>query len=96
MFKNESNIFVSEEYLLLSWLFKHSTTSSKKVTNRFSQIEIADELQCSPTTINKRMRLLQQSKCVKLDGKKGYLITDKGKKIIKQMTEIEKIIGGKS
>ncbi len=95
MIENKANVFASEEYILLAWLSKNLTCSKKKATNRFSQIEIADELDCSPTTINKRMRMLQQAKCVELDGKKGYIITDKGKKIIKKMNEIEDIIGGK-
>ena len=95
MVENSIKVFASEEYFLLFWLSENMTKSSKKMSVRFSQSEIAEELKCSPTTINKRMRLLQDADCIELDGKKGYIITDKGKKIIKKMNEIEDIIGGK-
>ena len=95
MVENSIKVFASEEYFLLFWLSENMTKSSKKMSVRFSQSEIAEELKCSPTTINKRMRLLQDADCIELDGKKGYIITDKGKKIIKKMNEIKDIIGGK-
>ena len=90
MTKKQINIFASEEYFLLFWLSKNMTKSRYKISNRFSQIEIAKELDCSPTTINKRIRALQDSKCIELDGKKGYKITDKGKNVVKYMKKIEK------
>ena len=71
---NLIKVFASEEYLLLFWLSENLTKSKRKTSVRFSQTEIAEELNCSPTTINKRMRLLQNCKCIKLDGKKGYEI----------------------
>ena len=95
MAKKSVNIFASEECRLLLWLSENMTKSRYKISNRFSQIEIAKELDCSPTTINKRIRILQNSDCIKLDGKKGYMITDKGKKIVGYMKKIENLDGGK-
>jgi len=93
--KNSIKIFASAEYFLLFWLSENMTKSRKKVSVRFSQIEIAEELNCSPTTINKRMRLLQDANCIELDGKKGYTITNKGKDVIKIMRKLENLDGGK-
>ena len=89
------NIFASEECLLLLWLSENMTKSRYKISNRFSQIDIAKELDCSPTTINKRIRVLQDIDCIKLDGKKGYIITDKGKSVVKLMKKIESLDGEK-
>ena len=94
MVGNSIKVFASEECLLLLWLSENMTKSRYKTSNRFSQIEIAQELDCSPTTINKRIRVLQDSKCIELDGKKGYTITDKGKSVIKLMKKIESLDGG--
>ena len=94
MVENSIKVFASEECLLLLWLSENMTKSRYKTSNRFSQIEIAQELDCSPTTINKRIRVLQESKCIELDGKKGYTITDKGKNVVKLMKKIESLDGG--
>ena len=94
MVGNSIKVFASEEYFLLFWLSENMTKSSKKMSVRFSQSEIAEELKCSPTTINKRMRLLQDAECIELDGKKGYTITDKGKNVLKIMKKIESLDGG--
>lgn len=94
MAEKSINIFASEECLLLLWLSENMTKSRYKISNRFSQMEIAKELDCSPTTINKRIRVLQDSYCIELDGKKGYTITDKGKNVIKLMKKIESLDGG--
>ena len=94
MAEKSINIFASEECLLLLWLSENMTKSRYKISNRFSQMEIAKELDCSPTTINKRIRVLQDSDCIELDGKKGYTITDKGKNVIKLMKKIESLDGG--
>ena len=91
---NLIKVFASEEYLLLFWLSENLTKSKRKISVRFSQTEIAEELNCSPTTINKRMRLLQNCKCIKLDGKKGYEITNKGKSVLKIMKKLETVDGG--
>ena len=91
---NLINVFASEECLLLFWLSENLTKSKRKTSVRFSQTEIAEELNCSPTTINKRMRLLQNCKCIKLDGKKGYEITNKGKSVLKIMKKLETVDGG--
>ena len=91
---NLIKVFASEEYLLLFWLSENLTKSKRKTSVRFSQTEIAEELNCSPTTINKRMRLLQNCKCIKLDGKKGYEITNKGKSVLKIMKKLETVDGG--
>ena len=81
-------VFASEESLLLMWLSENMTKGSYKTSNRYSQVEIAQELNCSPTTINKRIRALQDANCIALDGKKGYTITDRGKSIIDLMRKI--------
>ncbi|MDY6313582.1 MAG: HTH domain-containing protein [Clostridia bacterium] len=94
MTNNLIKVFASEEYLLLFWLSENLTKSKRKTSVRFSQTEIAEELNCSPTTINKRMRLLQNCKCIKLDGKKGYEITNKGKSVLKIMKKLETLDGG--
>ena len=94
MIENSINIFASEEYFLLFWLSENLTKSKRKISVRFSQSEIAEELNCSPTTINKRMRLLQNCECIKLDGKKGYEITNKGKSVLKIMKKLETVDGG--
>ncbi len=94
MTNNLIKVFASEEYLLLFWLSENLTKSKRKTSVRFSQTEIAEELNCSPTTINKRMRLLQNCKCIKLDGKKGYEITNKGKSVLKIMKKLETVDGG--
>ena len=94
MTNNLIKVFASEEYLLLFWLSENLTKSKRKISVRFSQTEIAEELNCSPTTINKRMRLLQNCKCIKLDGKKGYEITNKGKSVLKIMKKLETVDGG--
>ena len=94
MVENSIKVFASEECLLLLWLSENMTKSRYKISNRFSQIEIAQELDCSPTTINKRMRMLQNANCIELDGKKGYTITDKGKNVIRLMRKIENLDGG--
>ena len=94
MKNNLINVFASEEYLLLFWLSENLTKSKRKTSVRFSQIEIAEELNCSPTTINKRIRILQNCGCIKLDGKKGYEITNKGKSVLKIMKKLESVNGG--
>ena len=87
--------FASEEYLLLRWLAAHPTTTNRISVVKFSQSEIAQELGCSPTTINKRMQILQQHNCIIPYKKKGnYLITETGKQVIAKMQEIEGIITG--
>ena len=94
MAENSINIFASEECLLLLWLYDNLTPSRYKISNRFSQVDIAKEFDCSPTTVNKRIRVLQDAHCIKLDGKKGYIITEKGKNVIKLMKRIESLDGG--
>ena len=94
MVENTIKVFASEESQLLLWLWENMTKSRYKISNRFSQVDIAKEFDCSPTTVNKRIRVLQDVDCIKLDGKKGYIITDKGKNIIKIMKKIESLDGG--
>jgi len=92
---NLIKVFASEEYLLLRWLSQHQTQTSTVSVVKFSQTELAKECSCSPTTINKRMQLLQKCNCIKPYRKKGnYLITETGQQIIAMMQEIEKIIEG--
>lgn len=88
-------VFASEEYLLLRWLAQHPTQTSNAAVVKFSQNELAQELGCSPTTINKRMQLLQKCNCIKQYKKRGnYLITETGQQVIAKMQEIETIIMG--
>jgi len=92
---NLINVFASEEYLLLAWLSEHPTKTKSASIIKFSQVEIAQELGCSPTTVNKRMQALQKAKCIQQHGKKGnYVITHTGNQIIDQMKQIEQLIGG--
>lgn len=89
------NVLVSEEYLLLRWLSQHTTQTRSVSVVKFSQNELAQEFDCSPTTINKRMQLLKKINCIEQYRKKGnYIITDVGRKVIAKMDEIESIIGG--
>ena len=95
MDNNLIKVFASGEYLLLRWLSQHQTQTSTISVVKFSQTELAKECSCSPTTINKRMQLLQKCNCIKPYRKKGnYLITETGHQIIAKMQEIEKIIEG--
>ena len=87
------NMFASEEYLLLLWLSEHTTKTKDDWVIKFSQTEIAQELSCSPTTVNKRMQLLQKAKCIKPHGKRGnYIITKTGSQVIEQMKIIERLL----
>ena len=96
MTNNLINVFASEEYLLLAWLSEHPTKTKSASIIKFSQVEIAQELGCSPTTVNKRMQALQKAKCIQQQGKKGnYVITRIGDKVIEQMKQIEQLLGGK-
>ncbi len=96
MIDNLINVFASEEYLLLSWLSEHPTKTKSASIIKFSQVEIAQELGCSPTTVNKRMQALQKAKCIKQQGKKGnYVITRTGDEVIERMKQIEQLLGGK-
>ena len=95
MDNNLIKVFASEEYLLLRWLSQHQTQTNTISVVKFSQAELSKECNCSPTTINKRMQLLQKCNCIKPYRKKGnYLITETGQQIIAKMDEIESIIGG--
>lgn len=92
---NLIKVFASEEYLLLRWLSQHPTQTTNGAVVKFSQNELAQELRCSPTTINKRMQILQQCNCIKQYKKRGnYQITETGQQVIAKMDEIESIIGG--
>ena len=92
---NLIKVFASAEYFLLRWLAQHPTRTSSATVVKFSQNELAEELGCSPTTINKRMQLLQKCNCIKQYKKRGnYLITETGQQVIAKMDEIESIIGG--
>lgn len=95
MTNNSIHTFASEEYLLLLWLSEHLTKTNAASVVKFSQAEIAQEQGCSPTTVNKRMQMLQKVNCISPYGKKGnYIITETGSQVIKQMKQIESLIGG--
>ena len=92
---NLIHVLVSEEYILLRWLSLHTTQTTNATVIKFSQNELAQEFDCSPTTINKRMQLLKKCNCIKPYKKRGnYLITETGQQVIAKMKEIESIIGG--
>lgn len=92
---NLIHVLVSEEYLLLRWLSQHTTQTTSASVVKFSQNELAQEFDCSPTTINKRMQLLKKCNCIRHYKKRGnYLITEIGQQVIAKMDEIESIIGG--
>lgn len=91
---NLIQVLVSEEYLLLRWLSQHTTQTASASVVKFSQNELAQEFDCSPTTINKRMQLLKKCNCIKHYKKSNYLITKTGQQVIAKMDEIESIIGG--
>ena len=96
MDNNLIKVFASEEYLLLRWLSQHQTQTNTISVVKFSQAELSKECNCSPTTINKRIQLLQKCNCIKPYRKKGnYLITETGQQVIAKMDEIESIIGGR-
>lgn len=89
------NIFASNEYALLLWLSEHQTDMRSKSVVKFSQSDIAGELQCSPTTVNKWMKSLCDSGCLEQQKKGNYRVTNTGQKVIAKMTEIDKLVGGK-
>lgn len=95
MVENSIKVFASEECLLLLWLSEHITKTKTKSVIKYSQNEIAEEFNCSPTTINKRIQTLKRAQCIKSNGKKGYIITVNGEKIIRKFKDIEDIVGGK-
>lgn len=94
MVENSINVFASDEYILLAWLSDHITETKTKKIVKYSQTEIAQELECSPTTINKRIQSLKQAQCIRINGKKGYIVTEKGNQVVKKMREIESLVGG--
>ena len=95
MARNSNNIFASEEYLLLCWLSNHQMETNSSPIIQFSQNDLAKELKCSPTTVNKRMKALQKAKCVEPYNKRGnYRITEIGCHVISMMNEISSITGG--
>lgn len=94
MVESSIKIFASEECLLLLWLSKHVTKTKSKSVIKYSQNEIAEELNCSPTTINKRIQALKRTRCIKSNGKKGYIITSVGENIVQKIRDINDILGG--
>ena len=95
MVENSIKVFASEECLLLLWLSEHITKTKTKSVIKYSQNEIAEELNCSPTTINKRIQSLKRARCIKSNGKNGYIITIDGEKVIEKFNDIQIILGGK-
>lgn len=91
----KKNIFASNEYALLAWLWEHQTETRDGPIVKFSQNDLVREHQCSPVTMNKWMKALCKSGCVKPHTKRGnYCVTKTGQKVIAKMHEIEKILGG--
>lgn len=88
------NIFASKEYALLLWLSEHQINIRNKRVIRYSQNEIADEIQCSPVTVNKWIKALCTSGCLVQTKKGNYYITPNGNEVIAAMTKIDLIVGG--
>ena len=89
------NLFASNEYALLAWLWEHQTETCDGPVVKFSQNDLVKEHQCSPVTMNKWMKALCKSGCLETYTKRGnYRVTEAGQAVIARMHEIDQIIGG--
>ena len=89
MSKNLVDMFTTNEYKLLRFLsgLQSTTAEGKIILN--SQEDIAKQFNQSIATINKLMQNLCSVGCVEKRGqRKGYLITEQGKHVLKQIESI--------
>ncbi|MDO4812383.1 MAG: helix-turn-helix domain-containing protein [Eubacteriales bacterium] len=87
-----SDIFKTEEAVLLLWLSDHQSKTRDGPVIKFSQNELADELQRSPTTVNKWMQALCKADCIESKKKGNYCMTHKGQKVVAAIRKIEIIL----
>lgn len=87
-------LFASKEYHLLYWMAQHKIDTSTGPLVKFSQIELAEECECSPATINKLLAALRKAKCVENEKRGSYRITETGDIVIAKMKEIEALVRG--
>lgn len=87
-----SDIFKTDEYKLLFWLSEHQSKTRDGPVIKFSQAELAAELQHSPASVNKWMQALCKAGCIQIKKGGSYLMTSKGKKTIDTMKKIETIL----
>lgn len=88
----QRNPFASKEYGFLYALFEKQTLVMGKEIVKFSQKELADECNACETTVNRWMKLLKETGCVQPVQKGKYVITPRGKEIIKTMNQIGDIL----
>lgn len=86
------DIFITDESLLLMWLSEHQLRTRDGPVIKYSQNELATELQRSPASVNKWMQALCKSGCVQSKKKGCYFITSKGEKVVAEMIKIETIL----
>ena len=92
---SNKNLFTSNEYALLAWLWEHQTETRNGPIVMFSQNDLVKEHQCSPVTMNKWMKALCKSGCLEPHSKRGtYRVTETGCAVIDRMNEIVQLIGG--
>lgn len=92
MAKSVSDFFKTEEASLLLWLSEHQTRARGGQVIKYSQTELADELQRSPASINKWMQALCRAGCIESKKKGNYCMTDKGQKVVAAVKKIETIL----
>ena len=93
MAKTIEKFLITETFSLLLWLSEHQSTTRYGPVVKFSQEELSKELQCSPTSVNKRMKELYELGCIEKPQKRGnYRITKSGKEVITEMKKIETIL----
>lgn len=87
-----SDIFKTDEYKLLFWLSEHQSKTRDGPVIKFSQAELAAELQHSPASVNKWMQALCKAGCIASKKKGNYCMTDKGQKVVAAVKKIETIL----
>lgn len=92
MVNSVSDIFKTEESMLLLWLSEHQSNTRDGPVIKYSQNELAGEFQRSPTTVNKWMQTLRKAGCIQSKKKGVYLLTNTGQKIIAELKRIETIL----
>lgn len=93
---NPIDVFTSKEYRFLKWLSDQPCIElNGKQVVRMSQPQLAKAYGACATTVFHWIEALKEAHCVEQNNKKsGYIVTGTGHKVIAQMGEIEKLIGG--